>query len=83
MKTDSAALLGSIKANRERLKGCVQHRFDPGFWEAGRFGQKMTCLNCGGVMSVVPDIGRYIEGFKAAGGDVNDVWPGYENPIPN
>lgn len=76
MTIDSKAILAEIKANRAKLDGCARHRFelgDPPY----KFGQKFTCSNCGGTMDAVQAF-RYCQGFKAAGGNPNEVIPGYE-----
>lgn len=38
----------------------------------------ITCVNCGGQLDVSKAI-AYAEGYKAAGGDINDVLIGYES----
>lgn len=73
---ESRELLAKVQANRARLDGCARHRFeigDPPY----RFGQKFECVNCGGEMDAVQAF-RYCQGYKAAGGNPNDVIPGYE-----
>jgi len=75
-RIDSAAILAEIKANRARLDGCARHRFelgDPPY----KFGMKLTCTNCGGVMDAVHAF-SYTQGYKAAGKDPNEIIPGYE-----
>lgn len=75
IKREGPALLEEIKANRARLDGCAKHRFDLGP-PPYKFGMKLTCANCGGVLDAVQAF-RYVEGYTAAGGDPNDVIPGY------
>ena len=73
---ESRALFEQVKANRPKLDACPKHRFDVGD-PPYRFGAKFTCTNCGGEMDAVQAF-RYCQGFKAAGGDPNEVIPGYE-----
>lgn len=75
-KTEAAAILDAIKANRTKIDGCAKHLFpmgDPPY----PFGMKLTCTNCGGTMDSIQAF-RYTQGYKAAGGNPNDVIPGYE-----
>jgi hypothetical protein len=62
-----------VKANQVKLKACTKHRFEGGLV---KIGQQIVCLNCGGKMGLV-QAGRYVEGYEAAGGNIDDVWPGY------
>jgi len=76
MTIDTKALLAEVQANRAKIDSCARHRFeigDPPY----RFGAKFECTNCGGTMDAVQAF-RYCQGYKAAGGDPNDVIPGYE-----
>ena len=73
---DTAALWAEAQSNRAKLDGCARHFFnigDPPY----RLGQKFECTNCGGVMDAVQAF-RYVQGYKAAGGNPNDVIPSYE-----
>jgi hypothetical protein len=73
LKTDGQRIWAEIKANASLLKACPRHKIDP---EARRFGKKSVCLNCHGQM----DLGEwlsYTAGYKAAGGNPDDVWPGW------
>lgn len=62
-----------VRANISALDNCARHRFRP---EPVKMGQKVICLSCGGMMSL-PDAGQYIRGCQAAGGNPDDVWPGW------
>ena len=62
-----------VKANQARVNSCARHKFSG---ERVRLGQKMTCENCGGTMSLT-DIGKYISGYEAAGKSCDDIWLGY------
>jgi hypothetical protein len=63
-----------VQANHAKLASCPRHRFEGG---SVKIGQKVTCLNCGGMTGLV-HVGDYIDGYRAAGGDVNDIWPEYD-----
>lgn len=73
-KIQAMELFAQIKENNRKLNGCPQHHFTGGAIEA--LGLKYTCLNCGGITDL-KYIGPYIRGFKAAGGNENDVWPNW------
>ncbi len=64
--------LGLIRLNRIRLDSCEQHCFEVEGVEIAP-GQKVTCRNCKGEMSLV-HANEYIRGFAAAGGDPLKVW---------
>lgn len=72
---ESRALWDQVKENNRKISECQRHRFNP--VERVLVGQKFCCQNCQGVMGLIA-IGDYIAGYKAGGGDVNDIWPGYE-----
>lgn len=73
----SEELFAEVKANAERLAACKRHRVELGN-PPYKFGMTVTCIGCGGNMKAV-DLFRYVQGFEAAGGNPNDVVPGY-NP---
>jgi hypothetical protein len=77
MQIDSKALFAEVKANAAKLTACKQHHVDLGE-PPYKFGMTCICTNCGGTMKAV-DLFRYVQGFEAAGGNPNDVVPGY-NP---
>lgn len=74
--TDYKKMLADIRENHRRWRECPRHLYRA--WDANkhRLGQKHTCLNCGSSKSLT-DIGCYIEGYQAAGGNPNDIMPGY------
>lgn len=76
MSIDAQAILAEIKANRARLDGCARHRFDlgPGPY---KFGLKLTCLNCGGIIDAIQAY-AYARGYEAAGKDPNEIIPGFK-----
>ena len=72
-RDDIMSIWEQVKANSTKLRACPRHRFLGG---EIRLGQKVVCLFCGGEMGLV-SVGDYIRGYVAAGGDENDVWPGF------
>lgn len=69
-------LMAEIRANRDKLDACPKHLFEIGP-PPYRFGAKFTCSNCAGYMDAVQAF-RYCQGYEAAGGDPNDVMPGFK-----
>lgn len=65
--------LGEVKANQRRLNECKRHHFT---YSTVQLGQPIQCDNCKGTMQLT-DAGQYVKGYMAAGGDPNDVWPGW------
>ena len=65
-----------VKANSAKLRSCNRHRFEA---SQVKLGQKMICLNCGGTISLT-DVGYYIRGYEANGGNADDIWPGFHKP---
>lgn len=63
-----------VKANRAKLNGCKRHHFDGG--EIKKLGAKYICRHCGGTEGL-SSIGDYIKGYEAAGGNADDIWPGW------
>lgn len=74
MSIAAATLWAEVKENLRKIRACSRHRFVA---QAVKLGQKVVCQNCSGQMGLT-SIGDYIAGYKAAGGDVNDIWPDYE-----
>lgn len=73
MKIDAKKMLAEVRANIDALDGCPLHKFNPEHW---RPGKPVTCTQCGGHMPLTRAT-AYMAGYKAAGGDSNDIWPGY------
>jgi hypothetical protein len=73
MAIDTKALLAEVQENARRLRGCALHRFAA---VDRKLGQKFECLECGGTIDGVRLL-FYIDGYKAAGGDPNDIWTGW------
>lgn len=71
---DAKSLWEDVKANRRKIDECERHLV-PGGTDI-KLGQKHVCLNCRGALQLT-DIGPYIQGYEAAGGQADDVWPGY------
>lgn len=78
-RTEAKEVLAEIRANTKRLASCPAHHFPE--WEANmlcaRLGEgRARCSRCGGEMRFL-DIARYREGYMAAGGNPEDVCPGW------
>lgn len=65
--------------NRDKLDACPGHRFSFPPGTAMTLQTKLTCRRCGGDMGLVP-INYYCRGYAAAGGDPNEVYPGWSDP---
>jgi hypothetical protein len=67
----------AVQENQKRLSGCLRHRFDmSGLEGVALLRADIPCLECGGTMRS-GDIRTYIKGYIAAGGDPEEVWPGW------
>lgn len=75
IKEKAQELFRQVKENLNRLRNCPRHRFAAD--QLVQIGTKVTCLECQGSISLT-DVGLYIQGYKAAGGSADDIWPGYE-----
>lgn len=62
-----------VQENGRRLRACKRHRFESIDLP---LGAKRACLACGGTMAAT-DIAWYCEGYAAAGGNPDDVMPGF------
>lgn len=71
---DPAIMIAEIRENQKHLDGCKRHHF-PTFGQVA-FGMKLDCSNCGGRMCAL-QAGAYTRGYAAAGGNPNDVIPGW------
>jgi hypothetical protein len=71
-----AVIWAHVRENRCKEQSCIGHRFDAPTG-AIRIGAKFTCTVCGCELSL-PDIAQYRYGYMAAGGDGDDVWPGFD-----
>ena len=67
LKIDFAA----IKAANMRRRECPRHHF-PTPPEGWKFGAKHICTHCGWEARL-HEIGEYIQGYEAAGGDGRDI----------
>jgi hypothetical protein len=79
-KADMRAILRRAQANHQTLLRCTGHRFfdtPPKHTSADLLGKRFTCLKCGGAMNF-GSVGHYIAGFRHAGGNVDAVWPGWD-----
>lgn len=75
-RADMRKLWLEVKANSQKLNSCPKHRYHGN--EHVKLGMRVTCLECGGQMQTA-DLASYIRGYEAAGGDANDIWPGWRD----
>lgn len=71
-------ILKDIRGNIAKRDACPRHLFRG---EKMKLGQPMQCEHCGGTMQIT-DAGFYVKGYMAHGGDPNDVWPGWNDKLP-
>jgi hypothetical protein len=71
--TDFAAVFAQIKERNRAWSKCAKHHF-PHRESGYKLGEKITCVNCG-VDASLRDIGEYIRGYIAAGGNPTDIMP--------
>ena len=77
-KPELKTLWDEVKANLQRLHTCPKHHFPPESLSEKRVsGREYTCSVCGGTMKL-SEAAEYIRGYKAAGGNPNDILPGWE-----
>lgn len=71
---DTGKIIEEIRENHKKQDSCDLHQFEVP--KAGcRLGQYYTCKNCGWKTRIV-EIGLYALGYKAGGGNPNDVMEG-------
>lgn len=73
---DTKAIMAEIRANHARLDACPRHRFWPTPKGVTLF-EKHKCVACQGTIDL-SQVGAYVSGYVAHGGDANDIWPGWE-----
>lgn len=69
-KEEARKMLDEVRENARRLYSCPRHSF--GIVLSGHIKNNHVCRNCCGNMSE-RDIILYARGYKAAGGNPNDV----------
>lgn len=67
-------ILQEIKDNQQRLDGCKVHWFPT--LPAITLGAKFVCANCGGKIDALHAY-AYTRGYIAAGGNGNNIIPGW------
>jgi hypothetical protein len=67
-------LIDQIRADLARKDACPLHQFSGD--DALTLGATYPCKSCGGKFRL-SEIGLYLRGYAAAGGDVNVIWPGW------
>ena len=75
-KEQVSSIWDQVQANLKQLRSCKRHTF---LIPKGRIGlnDDLHCGKCGGTMRHV-SVRTYVDGYIAAGGDPEDVWPGWE-----
>lgn len=73
MSIDMKALMDEAKGEIARRAGCPRHSFKA--QASYSFGAKLTCEVCGASMRLT-DISTYARGYRAAGGNLDDILPG-------
>jgi hypothetical protein len=76
-RAEILSLWEEVKVNMAKLNACPRHRFTP---VPVKLGDKFTCTVCGGVTGPT-DLGNYIKGYRAHGGDADDIWPGWSTRL--
>jgi hypothetical protein len=71
---DGKSLLAEIRENHRKLDSCDGHNFN--IPENPKLNQRLECSKCGGTLRFEA-IGYYIRGYVHAGGNADDVWPGW------
>lgn len=80
---DRQRLWAEAQANVERLNACPRHLFEMtdeqvNAGPAALFGKKLECHRCNGRMDMI-HVNQYVRGYEAAGGNANDILPGWNN----
>lgn len=70
---DTKQIWADVQDNSRRTRECPRHAFTA---DLVKLGERLTCKNCGGTLRLT-DIGQYIAGYVAAGGNAADIWPAY------
>ena len=70
----------AIQKNFDKLNECKAHSFIVPPLLQLRPDARLKCRNCGGTLEVIA-INFYTRGFAAAGGNPNDVFPGWSDEL--
>jgi hypothetical protein len=79
--SDIDSIWADVKVNHAKIRACVRHRFPDAEANPVKMGAKVTCTACGGTLGLT-DAGYYFDGFVAAGGNPDDVWPNFTRKTP-
>ena len=75
-KNEARAIMAQIKENHRKLNSCPKHVFGDvvgaGGFEQPRSARERLCACCGGKMDDLKIV-LYVRGYKAAGGNPDDV----------
>lgn len=74
---DIRELWEEVKENRRKLDSCKVHDFGK-LPEEFTPSRRFVCKNCGGAMTVC-EVMSYASGYRAAGGDPNNILKGVFN----
>jgi hypothetical protein len=69
---DFRAIAAEVKENLRKRRACPQHLFPPA---EAKMQTRVVCTRCTAWLGTC-DALAYCEGFRAAGGDTDEVWPG-------
>lgn len=75
---EARSLMRDIRENAEKIRKCSQHVFGDVLGGPDNEGSvynynaRRTCMECGGTMKET-EIVNYARGYKAAGGDPDDI----------
>lgn len=75
MEVNFQLMFDEIKENRQRLDNCKLHHF-PTLPKPLEITSKFDCSNCGGRIGH-QEASAYTRGYAAAGGDPNEIIPGW------
>lgn len=73
-RDEIVAMWEAVKKNNATLDACPRHQFDAAL--VVKMGDKVKCNQCGGTLPLTA-ISYYIRGYRAAGGNSDDIWPGW------
>lgn len=82
-----AGSFADAQANVAALDACPRHHFEISDeliaqGVGAMFGMKLNCHRCNGRMDML-HINQYVRGYAAAGGNPNDILPGWNNDETN
>lgn len=76
MSRTAMDLLREVRANTAKLDACPRHLLRPVPPHSSHGRLELLCDHCGGRLRSM-EAGQYVRGYVAAGGNAEDVWPGW------